>query len=64
MSASTAEKMKERLKARDESNNFKIKEIDGDGYSQVEVSQNAESPDPRVGGTKIIFDSRFDDYSK
>lgn len=29
-------------------------------YEQVEISHKSESPDPRVGGTKIIFDSRFD----
>ena len=38
-----------------------VKEVVGDGYSQVEVSHKADSLDPRVGGTKIIFDSRLDD---
>lgn len=26
----------------------------------MEISHKSDSPDPRVGGTKIIFDSRFD----
>ena len=41
-----------------------VKEVVGDGFSQVEVSHKADSKDPRVGGTKIIFDSRLDDATK
>jgi len=42
----------------------KIKYVDGEGYSQVEVSQNSDSPDPRVGATKIIFDTRFTEMTE
>lgn len=43
---------------------LQIKEVQGEGYSQLEVGYNADSPDPRVGGTKIVFDSRFDEITK
>jgi hypothetical protein len=43
---------------------MEVKEVVGDGFSQVEISHKSDSTDPRVGGTKIIFDSRFDDVSK
>jgi len=35
-------------------------ETSGDGFSTIEISHKSESNDPRVGGTKIIFDSRLD----
>ena len=50
--------MKSKLK------DLKVKQIDKDGYEQIEISQKSDSPDPRVGGTKIIFDSRLDDITK
>ena len=40
-----------------------VKEVVGEGFSQLEVSHKADSADPRVGGTKIIFDSRLDDVT-
>jgi len=51
----TAEKMQGELK---------VKETKGDGFSTLEVSHKSESPDPRVGGTKIIFDTRLDGVAK
>ena len=35
----------------------------GQDYSAIEVSHPSESNDPRVGGTKITFDSRLDKIS-
>ena len=43
--------------------NVEIKRIVSKDYEQVKVSQNADSPDPRVGGTTIMFDSRLDEIS-
>ena len=40
----------------------KIAVIKGDGYESVTVTQASDSPDPRVAGTKIIFDSRMDKF--
>jgi hypothetical protein len=42
------------------SDKIKITKTFEDGYEQVMVSHMSESPDPRVGGTKIIFDARLD----
>jgi hypothetical protein len=39
---------------------LKVKETKGEGFTTLEVSHKSDSPDPRVGGTKIIFDSRLD----
>lgn len=42
-----------------------VKEIEGEGYSAVEIStRDTEVVDPRVGGTKIVFDSRLADVTK
>jgi hypothetical protein len=49
-------KMKHKFEAGDVS----VEETHGDGFSQIAISTKAESPDPRVGGTKIVFDSRLD----
>lgn len=38
----------------------KISKVIDDGVEQIQISHKSESPDPRVGGTKIIFDPRFD----
>ena len=56
--------MKQKLLNRDSDKNMEVKEIEGVGYSQLEVSQNSDSPDPRVGGTKIIFDTRLSDVTE
>mmetsp|Transcript_11349 Transcript_11349/g.19123 ORF Transcript_11349/g.19123 Transcript_11349/m.19123 type:complete len:236 (-) Transcript_11349:48-755(-) len=57
-----SEQLRNKLKKRPLVNKeeLEISEIKGDGYEQLMISQNADSPDPRVGGTKIIFDSRLD----
>ena len=39
---------------------MKVREVEGEGYSQIEISHKADSPDPRVGGTRITFDTRLD----
>lgn len=49
--------MKERLLRGDM--DTQVAEVKGDGFSQTTISQKADSPDPRVGGTKIIFDTRL-----
>jgi hypothetical protein len=37
----------------------------GSGYERVEVDQKlADTPDPRIHGAKIIFDSRLDSFSQ
>ena len=41
-----------------------VREVVGQGFSQTEISHKADSPDPRVGGTKIIFDTRLADITK
>ena len=39
----------------------KISRIVTDGYDQIKVSSGSKiNPDPRVGGTSIMFDSRLD----
>lgn len=38
----------------------KISKVMDDGVEQLIISHKSESPDPRVGGTKIVFDPRFD----
>ena len=43
---------------------MEVREIAGDGFSQLEFSQNSDTPDPRIGGSKIIFDSRLSDVTK
>jgi len=62
------QKMKEMLTKQQSSEKIegelKVKETKGDGYTTLEVSHKNESPDPRVGGTKIIFDSRLDSVAK
>ena len=37
--------------------------IKGGTFEQVQVSQAADNPDPRVGGSRIIFDSRLDKFT-
>ena len=35
--------------------------VTGDGYEQIKISAGSKiNPDPRVGGTSIMFDSRLD----
>lgn len=39
----------------------KISRIVTDDYDQIKVSSGSKiNPDPRVGGTSIMFDSRLD----
>ena len=47
-----------------EGGDTQVLEVQGDGYSQTEISHKADTPDPRVGGTKIIFDTRLSDITK
>ena len=61
---SSAEQMRERLLKRESNKGIEVREIAGDGYSQIEFSQNPDTPDPRIGGSKIIFDSRLADVTK
>jgi hypothetical protein len=61
---SSADQMKERLLNRQSSKEMEVREISGEGFSQTEFSQNADTPDPRIGGSKIIFDSRLSDVTK
>lgn len=56
--------MKERLLRRDSTKGLEVREISGDGYSQIEISQNPDTPDPRIGGSRIIFDSRLAEVTK
>ena len=49
---------------RESNKGIEFKEITGDGYSQLEFSQNSDTPDPRIGGSKIIFDSRLADVTQ
>jgi hypothetical protein len=58
------EAMKELLLKKDQQTGLEVKEIKGQGYSQTEFSQKADTLDPRIGGTKIIFDSRLGDVTK
>ena len=47
---------------RDEDHTIHLKK--GQGFERVEVTQTMkDSPDPRVHGAKIIFDSRLDEFS-
>jgi len=57
---SKVDKMKSMLK----SSELNITEKSGDGFTALEVSHKADSPDPRVGGTRITFDSRLDKISE
>ena len=52
---------KGQLRQMSEKDQMTIREIKGMDYSQVEISTKADSPDPRVGGTRIVFDSRLDE---
>jgi len=56
-------KMKEILRE-GKQGDIKVKETQGDGYSTIEIDHKSDSPDPRVGGTKITFDSRLDNQNK
>lgn len=42
-----------------------VSSVKGRNFERTEVSQDmsGEVPDPRIGGAKIMFDSRFDDVS-
>lgn len=61
----SADIMKKKLLNREQDQNvMEVKQIEGEGYSQLEFSQNSDSPDPRVGGTKIIFDTRLKDVTE
>ena len=42
---------------------MEVKLIKGDTFEQVQVRQKGSTPDPRVAGPKIIFDSRLDKMS-
>lgn len=42
---------------------LEVKFIKSGNYEQVQVLSGAQdNPDPRVGGSKIIFDSRLDRF--
>ena len=56
--------MRELLLKKDKERGLEIREIQGQGYTQTEFSQKADTLDPRIGGTKIIFDSRLGDVTK
>jgi hypothetical protein len=44
-----------------EENGLEVIYIKGSNYEQVKISTNSGAvPDPRVGGSSIIFDSRLD----
>lgn len=44
---------------------LEVKFIKSGNYEQVQVLAGAiDNPDPRVGGSKIIFDSRLDRFSQ
>ena len=43
---------------------MEVKIIEGDDFQQIQVSTGGDTPDPRVVGPKIIFDSRLDKFSK
>ena len=61
---SSSEQMKQRL-MKMQNKDVSVKEIEGEGYSAVEIStRDTEIVDPRVGGTKIVFDSRLADVTK
>lgn len=47
-----------------DSDGMEVREIQGQGYTQTEFSQQVDTKDPRIGGTKIIFDSRLSDITK
>ena len=60
---SSSEQMKQRL-MKMQNKDVSVKEIEGDGYSSVEIStRDTEIVDPRVGGTKIVFDTRLADVT-
>ena len=61
MAHGSEDTMRELLLKKDREKGLEIREIQGDGYSQTEFSQKADTLDPRIGGTKIIFDSRLSD---
>jgi hypothetical protein len=43
-----------------EEDGFEIRHIQGSDYEQIKfISNTAEVPDPRIGGSSIIFDSRL-----
>jgi hypothetical protein len=49
-----------------EDGQMEVSVIKGGNFEQVQVSQGgavSDNPDPRVGGAKIIFDSRLDKFS-
>jgi hypothetical protein len=54
------EKLKKILQAKSSDGEISITRNSSEFYEQVEVGYKSESPDPRVGGTKIIFDTRLD----
>lgn len=56
--------MKALLLKKDKEKGIEVREIQGDGYTQTEISQKADSMDPRVGGTRIIFDTRLTDITQ
>lgn len=58
----STESIKSRLLKKDQDSGMEVKLIESDSYSQVQVSSLGESPDPRVAGPKIIFDSRLDKF--
>lgn len=41
---------------------MEFKFVEGENYEQVRVTTQGETPDPRVAGPKIIFDSRLDKF--
>ena len=43
---------------------MEVKVIKGDTYEQLTVKQVGASPDPRVAGPRIIFDSRLDNVQQ
>ena len=58
---SSTASLKETLLKRDGEEGYEVRVIQGDDYEQLKVTNtSSDNPDPRIGGTQIIFDSRFD----
>jgi hypothetical protein len=47
--------------SKNEKDDVAISFVQGEDYEQIKVSAGSKiNPDPRVGGTSIMFDSRLD----
>lgn len=57
------EEIRAMLLRKDKDTGNEIQMIETDSYQQLQVTSKGETPDPRVAGPKIIFDSRLDKFS-